>query len=163
MNRQIWTNLKQQLSRIGDNQNPQCLLCEQVENTHHLLFECETYSSKIWENLGFLINRLLSRKGLDIRIQFHAFNVLYNNDFVGIDSNINDQLLYLIQEIKRNIVYRRYVRSTLPNNFNIRYNDRKIYSHIVINLDKTIYQLTIMGGNATTLQEIRELAIEQYI
>ena len=47
MNRQTWTNLKQQLStRMGEDgpDSSACGLCNGTENTMHLLFDCEKYS-----------------------------------------------------------------------------------------------------------------------
>jgi len=51
MNRQIWTNSKQYLSRGGelggDPSDADCPLCGETENTMHLLFECQAYSEKV--------------------------------------------------------------------------------------------------------------------
>ncbi len=51
MNRQIWTNEKSFLSRqrgMEERVNDNCKLCEQKENTMHLLFECKKYSELLW-------------------------------------------------------------------------------------------------------------------
>ena len=72
----------------------------------HLMFECEVYSERIWKGLSDGINEVLC-------VRLHAYNVMYNNDMGSLNASQNDQILYLIQEIKRNFIYRIYIGSTI--------------------------------------------------
>jgi hypothetical protein len=154
LNRQIWTNLKQHLSNGGDQVDgtANCSLCDIVENTGHLLFECEGYSFKIWCTLQEGL-RFIERHGT--RPTVHGYNVLYNLDILGLSPQNNEQILYLIQEIKRDIIYRRYIRSTA--NVRIRvYTRSRIIAHLLLILKKTIYQKTLEGSNFAYLVELQQ-------
>jgi hypothetical protein len=141
MNRQVWTNLKQCLSMGGaENENlAECQLCGQRENTNHLIFECENYSEKIWRALGDIVTTLENT-----RVEMHAFNVIYNQEFRCLSPLKNEQLLYLIQEIKRNLILRRYLRATTGPGL-IHYNNQRILAHLLITLKKSIYQRSAEG------------------
>jgi len=159
MNRQIWTNVKQYLSGGGaggdgeDPDNANCLLCGNMENTMHLMFECEQYSEKIWKGLSDALNHVLNIRLIG-GITLHAYNVMYNNDIRGLDGVQNDQVLYLIQEIKRNLVYRRYIRST--RGINIRNNNTRILAHTLLVINKTIYHMGLEGRDAAFLTSLRD-------
>ena len=154
LNRQIWTNLKQHLSNGGDQEDDtaKCLLCDMVENTGHLLFECEGYSFKIWrmlqEGLRFI-------EGEGIRPTIHGYNVLYNLEVTGLSLQKNDQLFYLIQEIKRDIIYRRYVRSTADVRIRI-FSGTRIVAHLLLTLKRTISQKTLGGSPVAYLVELQQ-------
>lgn len=80
MNRQIWTSKKGSLvnaNRGIEGGRGECSLCAQIENTQHLLMECEAYSSKIWEILSKTINELKIHKG-HAQLKLHTYNVMYH-------------------------------------------------------------------------------------
>ena len=118
----------------GDDHSADCYLCGTPESTTHLIFECEQYSEKVWKNLGDTLSLIE-----DKIITIHAFNVLYNVDIRHLTNIKNEQVLYLIQEIKRNMVLRRFLRETTGPGI-INYNRIKIMAHILIVLRKCIYQ-----------------------
>jgi hypothetical protein len=136
LNRTLWTNMKQHLSSRegGDEHSADCYLCGRSENTTHLIFECEQYSEKVWKNLGDTLSSIE-----DTPITIHAFNVLYNTNLRNLTNIKNEQVLYLIQEIKRNIVLRRFLRETTGPGI-INYNRIKIMAHLLIVVKKCIYQ-----------------------
>ena len=68
------------------------------------------------------------------RVRMHAFMVLYNiND--SLPNSYAKPITVLIQEIKRNIVFRRYKRET-GNNAIIRYDRNRLLGHILITVRK---------------------------
>lgn len=80
MNRQIWTSKKGSLvnaNRGIEGGRGECSLCAQIENTQHLLMECEAYSFKIWEILSKTINELKIHKG-HAQLKLHTYNVMYH-------------------------------------------------------------------------------------
>ena len=96
---------------------------------------------------------MLNLVGID-RITLHAYNVLYNMDISKLNNRHSDQILYLIQEIKRNMIYRRYIRCTRGNNIII--NNTRILAHIMLVLKKIIYQKDLEGGDAAFLSNLLE-------
>ena len=94
---------------------------------------------------------------LAVYITLHAYNVMYNNDIRGLNTAQNDQILYLIQEIKHNIVYRRYIRSI--RGINIRNNNTRILAHTLLIIKKTIYHMNLEGMDAVFLTSLRDYNI----
>ena len=85
---------------------------------------------------------------------------MYNNDIKELSPTKNDQILYLIQEIKRNMVLRRYIRATTGPSL-INYNDHRIYSHLLLTIEKTIYYKKLEGHKHDFLEEIKEHILQQ--
>jgi hypothetical protein len=85
MNRQVWTNEKNYLSRDGEpgGERPDglCKLCGRRENTMHLMFECSSYSEPLWATEESLIKETIRTEshGEDtFNCRLHAFLVMYN-------------------------------------------------------------------------------------
>jgi hypothetical protein len=79
---------------------------------------------------------------------------MYNTDIKGLSPTNNEQILYFIQEIKRNIILRRYIRATTGVGLT-NYNQYRINAHIALVLKKTIYQRQMAGipyGYLDTIQ-----------
>jgi hypothetical protein len=155
MNRQIWTNEKSFLSRQGgaiERANDNCKLCERKENTMHLLFECEKYSEPLWALTENVIRSAILAEeregGTNYHFRLHAFMVLYNITG-GIPSKYCKIIMIVIQEIKRNIVYRRYQRETASTGGAILYPTERLAAHLTITLQK-IFSLRKYQGKSTT-------------
>jgi hypothetical protein len=80
----------------------------------HLLFECKNYSEPLWSKLVESLTRLFNDISTDgvPRVDLGQTNVIYNIPHPSLLLHIHDKasrnaLLLLIQEIKRDIVYRR--------------------------------------------------------
>ncbi len=85
-----------------------CKLCGNIETQHstqHFIFECSENSEGIWEILSEACSDITGTK-----IKLHLFHVIYNQSIKGMDKGQNKDIECLIQEIKRNIGYRRYQR-----------------------------------------------------
>jgi hypothetical protein len=120
------------------------------------MFECEEYSEPLWTKLESIINEMLAVNALgdNLHIRLHAYNIMYNCDIVGLETSRNDQIITLIQEIKRNMVYRRYVRCT-ERQRRVTYNNTRILAHILLNVSKTVGYMKSSGGNSSFLQELQ--------
>lgn len=161
LNRTIWTNLKTALSNrneMDDNIDDTCHLCLHQENTMHLLFECEKYSQPLWDILEDAINLFENSIGNHQRIRLHAYNIMYNLNITGIKSLHNDQILYFIQEIKRNMIYRRFLRATNAIGI-LHYNRARITAHLSLTLKKTIYQKKLEGSPYSYLEDLQHTLI----
>jgi hypothetical protein len=93
--------------------DPNCERCGKTETMEHLLCECENYSEPLWSKLAEALTRLLSDISIDEvpRVDLDQTNVIYNiphpSLLLHIHDNASRNALLLIQEIKRDIVYRR--------------------------------------------------------
>jgi len=139
LNRQSWSNQKQfwvnknrgiDLEDEGAS-NGKCKLCGKVETTQHLILECEEYAEGVWENVGRLGSEVFKEN-----IVIHCFDVMYNQPVRKIPSKYIDTVDAIIQEIKRFIIQKRYMRETNTNLANIIYNEIRINAHILIIISK---------------------------
>jgi hypothetical protein len=115
MNRQIWTNEKQYLC-AGNNErvvNKKCNLYDQVETTMHLLFGCTKCAEPLWNIVEETINAFKEHTTLQAPLyRTHSFLAIYNINDGQISSQYATQIMSWIQEIKRDLIYRRYKRCT---------------------------------------------------
>jgi hypothetical protein len=80
----------------------------------HLMFECSSYTEPLWaivENLVKETIRTISNGEIEFNGRFHAFLVMYNIS-TSVPAKYTGDVMVLIQEIKRNIIYRRFRRET---------------------------------------------------
>jgi hypothetical protein len=166
MNRQVWTNEKSSLSRIGggpEGEHPEdaCKLCGTKENTMHLMFECGRYSEPLWKALGDIIKEAVARDsngGENISNRMHAFLVLYNVTS-SIPEKYRKYILILIQEIKRNIVLRRFKRETTDTG-TTSFGRTRLYAHIAIVNDKIRSLRKYQGKRNNFFDTINEIIKE---
>jgi hypothetical protein len=158
MNRQTWTNEKQFLSGMDgmdESNEPSCALCGERENTMHLMFECEHYSEPLWKLLENIINETKARtsenEGTINRIQMHAFLVLYNV-WAGAPDPCARAIMTLIQEVKRNITFRRYKRET--TNIIVRCSRTRMLGHLLAATKKLDSLWTYQGKNSVFFREV---------
>ena len=130
LNRQSWTRQKGFISRIGGGDG-KCQLCGEIESTAHLVYECEEYSEIIWTVLGRILSNIYSKS-----VFLHGYNVMYNLELKNLNSKENETINLIIQEIKRNIIYRAMLREKHPRLNEIIYNDTKIAAHLLIIFQK---------------------------
>jgi hypothetical protein len=112
LNRTIWTNNKAHKS--GLRENPDCDYCGEEETMEHLLHGCDNYSAMVWEETSRVVTALCAQQaGHDVaRIQLTPKEIIYNIPHPSLllflkEDKPRKVLLLLIQELKRNIVYRR--------------------------------------------------------
>jgi hypothetical protein len=100
----------------------------------HLLCECENYSEPLWSKLAESWTRLFSDISHEAvsRVDLGQTNVIYNIPHPLLLLHVHDQatrnaLLLLIQEVKRDIIYR---RMNLPPSAQQATDPRRITAHI---------------------------------
>jgi hypothetical protein len=167
MNRQIWTNQKNLLSRKGEPGGEEidglCKLCRERENTMHLMFECTSYSEPLWtlvENLVKETIRTMSNGEIEFNGRFHAYLVMYNIS-TNVPTKYTRDVMILIQETKRNIIYRRFRRKT--NGVGITtFNRLRLLAHLSITVQK-ICNLRKYQGKTHTFFEIMQKNIRDML
>jgi hypothetical protein len=112
LNRTVWTNNKSFKSGLID--SPLCLRCEEVETMEHLLYLCPNYAEKLWIELGLALTQSIAQFSQEYtaRIDLTPKEIVYNKPHPAILLRITDKLtqyciLVLVQEVKRNIIFRR--------------------------------------------------------
>jgi hypothetical protein len=139
LNRTIWTNNKAHKS--GARENPDCEYCGQAETMEHLIHDCENYSTPLWRELGeSLTQTLRTTTGKDMaEIRLTPLEIIYNKIHPTIQIHIKEKplqhtLLHLLQEVKRDIIYRRMN----PNAHLERVNQNRIRAHLLSTVMKII-------------------------
>jgi hypothetical protein len=112
LNRTVRTNNKS--FKSGLSASPQCLRCEEVETMEHLLYLCPNYAEKLWAEFGLVLAQTIKQftDEYTARIELTPKEIIYNKPHPAILLRILDKLvgyriLVTIQEIKRNIIFRR--------------------------------------------------------
>ncbi len=112
LNRTVWTNNKS--FKSGLSASPQCHRCEEVETMEHLIYPCPSYAEKLWAEFGLALTQTITQytNEYTARIELTPKEIIYNKPHPAILLRIPDKLvrysiLVIIQEIKRNIIFRR--------------------------------------------------------
>jgi len=159
LNRQIWTNQKGHwmANNRGEEYSSKCALCDKTENTMHLLFECEKYSELLWFHMSVLLQQQFNKNNIVI----HAYNVMYcvTNIFVPHTHRSNVQIL--IEETKRDIIRRHFLRLQNPSLARVRYNKQKILAHIILTCNKIILSRNLLKKHTKFFKDISQLCIDQ--
>jgi hypothetical protein len=139
LNRTIWTNNKAFKSRMR--LDPNCERCSKVETMEHLLCECEYYSEPLWSKLAEGLTMLFNVISSDRvpRVELGQTNIIFNIPHPSLLLHIPDKssrtaILLLIQEVKRDIIFR---RMNLPPSVQQLTDPRRLAVH----LDSTICRL----------------------
>jgi hypothetical protein len=139
LNRTIWTNNK--AFKSGARENPDCEYCGQVETMEHLIHDCENYSTPLWVELGeSLTQTLRATTGRDMaEIRFTPLEIIYNKIHPSFQVHIKEKslqqtLLHLLQEVKRDIIFRRMNPNAHPE----RVNQNRIRAHLLSTVSKII-------------------------
>jgi hypothetical protein len=121
--------------------DPYCERCKKVETMEHLLCECEYYSEPLWNKLAESLTMLLNDVSTDEvpRIELGQTNIIFNIPHPSLILHIHDKssrnaILLLIQEVKRDLIYR---RMNLPPSVQQVTDPRRLTAH----LDSTIRRL----------------------
>ena len=130
MNRQIWTNeknYKTNRNRNIEGEDSSCALCNEVENTQHLIFACLRYSSEYWEIVSEMFSKWIRiEKPEHPRFYIHLYNIMYNTEMKSIPTEYREYAAQIVQESKKNIIYRRYKRAENMSLSRIVYNRARL-------------------------------------
>jgi len=139
LNRTIWTNNKSFKSGLRD--SPSCDYCDEIETMEHLIHDCQNYSYLIWHHFGKMITTFLADLAdREIsRVIFTPKEIIFNKPHPSILRYISDHptrkaILLLIQEIKRNIIYRRM--NIRENQHNIPTSQPRVIAHLLSTIKK---------------------------
>jgi hypothetical protein len=141
LNPTTWTNNKAHTS--GKRDNPDCDNCGQTETIEHLIYNCEEYSMEPWAELGqSLTSALMVHSGNKIpTIQLTPLEIIFNKINPSIKKSVQSMIIHLVQEIKRDIIYRR-----MNTNINQRgRNLTRICAHLLSTIRKTISLIEYQG------------------
>ncbi len=112
MNRTIWTQNKAYKS--GCAPDALCYRCEEVETMEHLLHSCEHYLAKIRDLAGKSMTLVISHHSGDYvpAMVLTPLEIVFNKPHPSILLHVKDAttrkvLILFLQEIKRDIIYRR--------------------------------------------------------
>jgi hypothetical protein len=112
LNRTIWTNNK--AFKSGLCASPLCLRCDEIETMEHLIYLCPNYAEQVWAIFGQMLTKTVTQFSNEYtaRIDLTPKEIIFNKPHPAILLRISDQLtrqsiLVLIQEVKRDIIYRR--------------------------------------------------------
>jgi hypothetical protein len=112
LNRTIWT--QNNAFKSGRAPDALCYRCEEVETMEHLLYCCEHYSAKIWALAGKSLTLALSHHSGEYipAVVLTPPEIVFNKPHPSIllhipDATTHKVLILLLQEIKRDIIYRR--------------------------------------------------------
>ena len=112
LNRTTWTNNKAFKSRMS--QSPNCDRCDEIETMEHMMISCPHYSERLWEECSKLTTKSLAKKSGEYvsAVVLGHKEVIFNKPHSSIKLFIKIKherliVLWFIQEIKREILYRR--------------------------------------------------------
>jgi hypothetical protein len=112
LNRTVWTNNKAYKSGMAESAN--CEYCAEIETMEHLIYGCENYSALVWNELSAVATEYTRQAvGHDVaRIALTPREIIFNAQHPSIKHHLamhsgQHTLQMLVQEIKREIIYRR--------------------------------------------------------
>jgi hypothetical protein len=169
LNRTVWTAKKQALSgNAGGNRQEEeldsghCTLCGEMEDTAHILVNCNNYSYRAWERVNTIITtacRALNPESGRISLTFN--NIMYHTNILSLPQPYKKQVTAFILEFKRDIYVRRTERCTGENGerwAGRTYTDQRIDIHIFMACDRVIQMTKYRGKTAALLEQMRLLS-----
>jgi hypothetical protein len=99
--------------------DPNCDRCGRMETMEHLLCECEYYSEGLWNRLAETLTKYYNDISTTYvpRVDLGQTNIIFNIPHPSLllyipDKETRNAILLLVQEIKRDIIYRRMSSSS---------------------------------------------------
>ena len=138
-------------------------MCDEPENTFHLLVDCEAYARRIWIRLEEAINAVaqIKDRGRELRLRLGSFQILYGCKVEGIagswDKMFQQSILHTLQWIYN----KRTMRLTGRTNPNLTITDSRILGHLILIQDKIISLLRFQNKQTDHHQAIRDFLIEK--
>jgi hypothetical protein len=147
LNRTTWTNNKAFKSRMRP--DPNCDRCGKTETLEHLLCECEFYSECLWNRLADILTTYYSETSVTYvpRVDLGQTNIIFNIPHPSLllyipDKETRNIILLLVQEIKRDIIYR---RMNLPGSAQQVTHPQRLAAHLDSSIRRLISYLQYIG------------------
>jgi len=162
LNRTIWTNNKAFKSRLRD--DPGCEWCGDIETMEHLLYGCPNHTILLWAETSVLLTEVISREAERpiARIQLTPREIIFNAPHPSLllhigDAKIRETILLFIQELKRDIIYRRM--NIKEHQKNKMMSIVRIHAHLLSIIGKIDSQLSYKGllENKTSLALLKKM------
>ena len=171
LNRTVWTAKKQALSgNAGGGQQEEipdtgnCTICGRVEDTAHILVDCDQYSYKMWERMNMHLTPAL--RTLDPeqnRVDLTFSNIMYHTDIMALPKQANKQVNALLMEIKRCIYVRRTERCTNNRGGHAIVTNQRIDSHIHMACSKVLRNIQYKGKEGKYISCLMEQCIMEEV
>ncbi len=123
--------------------------CKKVETMEHLLCECKHYSEPLWNKLAEGLTMLLNEVSTDRvpRIELGQTNIIFNIPHPSLLLHVQDKpsrnaILLLIQEVKRDLIYR---RMNLPPSAQQVTDPRRLAAHLDTTIRRLLSYLLYIG------------------
>jgi hypothetical protein len=164
LNRQTWTEQKTFFltPERGGGVDQNCKLCGEIENTEHLIFKCPEYSMIIWDVFYDMCNEMLRKEDPNKLLAFSINNVMYAVPLNANPPKVSNALDILICEIKKDIIYRKYLRSQNPRLNNIIYTPQRISQHIEIICNRLVSLRQYQGRSTDVYGKLVEILREMF-
>ena len=163
LNRTIWTNNK--AFKSGVSNTDACTHCEEPETMEHLIYGCAHYSALVWREFSTLLTEAVKQYSLypDIpRMNFTPLEIIFNHPHPSILLHVSSKrtrlnILHLVQEIKRDIIYRRMNMTGTGNPVP----QQRIHAHILSIIKKHTALMEYQGfTEETDLMKLMQALIE---
>jgi hypothetical protein len=168
LNRTIWTAKKQALlgNAGGGRQNEpldsgRCKLCDSIEDTAHILTDCNGYSYTLWERFYAHVTtacRRINQENVRIFVTFN--NIMYLTHIDALAREHVMRVRALIMELKLDIYVRRTERCLSDRPQGRIYTDQRIDMHISIACYRIMQILAYKGKTVGILATIRDCCQE---
>jgi len=139
LNRTVWTNNK--AHKTGTRDNPDCQLCGDIETMEHLIYSCPHYAEPLWHELSESLTTLFEHtSGSPVaRVHITPKEIICNKPHPSVVLYLHDEaarctILQLMQEIKRDILYRRMNIRPAQNGTAVP--TTRIQAHLIATLNK---------------------------
>jgi hypothetical protein len=164
LNRQTWTEQKTFFltPERGGGVDQSCKLCGEIENTEHLIFKCPEYSMIIWDVFYEMCNEMIRKDDPNKLLVFSINNVMYAVPLNVNPPKVSKALDILICEIKKDIIYRKYLRSQNPRLNNIIYTPQRISQHIEIICNRLVSLRQYQGRSIDVYGKLVEILREMF-
>ncbi len=120
----------------------------------HLLFECARCSEPLWELVGEAIIALIRQASPTAQAyRIHAYSAIYNICDGQVPRQHASQVMAWFQEVKRDLIYRRYKRCTGRA---IQPDRTRLLGNLINTLGRMVSLYNYQGRNAEGLKSCRD-------
>ena len=132
-----------------------------THNTYYLT-AIHKYSVEYWEIFSEIISKWCKKEKVDHpTFYIHMYNIMYNTEMKSLSKCHRKIASVLVQEIKRDMIYRRFKRCENISLNNIRYGRHRIIAHMITIVRKVQRYMEYQGKNTARIQTLCETLEEE--